>query len=323
MPIKLPNGLPAQPLLHAEGIAAADDPRSGRNADTPLRIALMNLMPRKTDAEIQIARLLGDTPYQVELSLFLPDDYHPKNTPREHITAHYHRWSEIRTCAFDGLIVTGAPVETLPFEQVTYWRQLTEVFDWARRHVQSSYYICWAAQAALYHFHHVPKHQLDQKRFGVYRHRVIEPTASLLDGFDRHVPVPVSRHTEVRHDDLPEDADISVLAASDEAGLCLLESEADRAVYMFNHLEYEADTLRNEYIRDLAAGKPVPMPKNYFPDDDPTAEPMNYWRSHARLLFRNWLADIDQAATRDRRLVSPHGTATAARPLPPLSCLPA
>lgn len=319
MPIKLPDGLPGQPLLHAEGIAAADDPVLGCNAERSIRVALLNLMPHKCDTEVQIARLLGDTPYRVELSLFVPDDYTSKNTPQEHIAAHYHRWSAIRNATFDGLIVTGAPIETLPFGEVTYWRQLTQVFDWARQHLHRSYYICWAAQAALYHFHGVPKHPLPEKHFGVYRHRVTDHSTPLLDGFDRHFPVPVSRHTEVRHADLPTHTDLSVLAESDEAGLCLLESEKDRAVYMFNHLEYDAETLRGEYRRDLAAGRSVPLPGNYFPDDDPTAEPVNYWRSHARLLFRNWLADIDRSMARDRRLGSTR-IAAATQPAPPLSC---
>ena len=184
MPIKLPDGLPGQPQLHAEGIAATNGTPRERAAEKSINIALLNLMPHKCDTEVQIARLLGDTPYRVALSLFVPDDYRSKNTPEEHITAHYHRWSEIRDATFDGLIVTGAPVETLPFQEVTYWRQLTQVFDWARRHVHRSYYICWAAQAALYHFHGVPKHELPEKRFGVYRHRVADHGTPLLDGFD-------------------------------------------------------------------------------------------------------------------------------------------
>ena len=184
---------------------------------------------------------------------------------------------------------------------MTYWRELTQVFDWARTHVRRSYYICWAAQAALHHFHGVPKHALAEKRFGVFRHRVTDRSAPLLDGFGRYFPVPVSRHSEVRPADLPTHTDLSVLAESDEAGLCLLESERDRAVYMFNHLEYDAETLQGEYQRDLAAGRPVPKPKNYFPDGDPAADPVNYWRSHARLLFRNWLADIDGSIARSKR----------------------
>ena len=301
MPIKLPQGLPAQSLLDAEGISATDRTAQDRAGEKTISVALLNLMPHKSDTEVQIARLLGDTPYRVELSLFVPDDYTSKNTPPEHIAAHYRRWSEIRYSTFDGLIVTGAPVETLPFEDVTYWRELTQVFDWARTHVRRSYYICWAAQAALHHFHGVPKHALAEKRFGVFGHRVTDRSSPLLDGFGRYFPVPVSRHSEVRSADLPTHTDLSVLAESDEAGLCLLESERDRAVYMFNHLEYDAETLQGEYQRDLAVGRSVPMPKNYFPDGDPAADPVNYWRSHARLLFRNWLADIDGSIARSKR----------------------
>lgn len=298
MSIKLPYGLPAARQLRDEGIEVLGSTDVSGSDARPLRIALVNLMPRKADAEVQLARLLGASPHAIELTLVIPDGYDPKTAPRAHIAAFYQRWSAVRNRDFDGLIVTGAPVEILPFESVSYWKQLTEIFDWAAARGCPGYYICWAAQAALYHYHGVPKHRLGEKMFGVYRHRVVKRDSALLRGFDADFKVPVSRHTEVRAADLPHDRGIEILAESDEAGLCLVADRSHDATCMFNHLEYDADTLAAEYRRDLEAGVPVPRPHDYFPDDDPARAPVDGWRPHGHLLLRNWL---DEVARRARR----------------------
>ena len=300
MPIALPNGLPARRVLQREGIEVIDgrasDDHHRRGARPALRVALLNLMPTKIATETQIARLLGSTPFRVDLTPFVPDSYVPKCTPARHIEAFYERWSAVRGRRFDGLIVTGAPVETLPFEEVSYWRELTEIFDWSRERVRRSCFICWGAQAALHHFHGVPKRALPRKAFGVFRHRVARPGAPLLRGFGASFVTPVSRHTEVRAADLPPGSGLDVLADSPEAGLCLVEDRPGGAVYMFNHLEYDAGTLRDEYLRDLKAGRPIQLPRHYFPGDDPARPPVNTWRPFAHLLFRNWITGIDRSA---------------------------
>src|SRR5262249_36066190 len=230
----------------------------------PLRIRLVNLMPNKVATETQIARLVGATPIPVALTLCVPDSYRSKTTPQSHISTFYSTWRQIRDERFDGLVVTGAPVETLPFEDVTYWRDLCAIFDWAKARVGSSLYICWAAQAALYRFRAVPKHPPPAKVFGVFRQRVVSSNSRLLSGFGGAFPVPVSRHAEVRGGDLPNRAGLTVLAESPDAGLCLVEDAANRAVCMFNHLEYDAGTLRDEFERDRRGGKPIALPRNYF-----------------------------------------------------------
>jgi len=288
----------------AEGITVADGDELHPRSDRPLRICLVNLMPNKIVTETQLCRLLGATSIPVDLVLCVPDSYRSKTTPARHIATFYWPWSLIRDQKFDGMVVTGAPVETLPFSDVTYWSDLRAIFDWARSRITSSLYICWAAQAALYHFHDVPKHALGAKMFGVFPHRAAVPASRLLRGFDEEFSVPVSRHTEVRAGDLPAEVGLRVLADSPEAGLCLVEDRPNRAVCMFNHLEYDAETLRDEFLRDRQAGKPISLPANYFPDDDPTRPVPNVWRSAAHLLFGNWLAEI-------RRMTRPATIATA------------
>ena len=298
MPIALPRGLPAWRTLVGEGldVCSADDlRRSGRR---PLRICFVNLMPTKIVTETQIARLLGATTIPVELVLCLPESYRAKTAPAEHIAAFYRRWTELRDEPFDGLVVTGAPVETLPFEAVDYWSELCAIFDWAHDRGIHGFHICWAAQAALHHVHGVPKHRLPEKMFGVFRHYVTCAETPLLRGFGVAFPVPVSRHTEVRVADLAADAGLTVLAASAEAGLCLIEDRARRAVLMFNHLEYDAGTLAEEFLRDRGAGKAIGIPHNYFPDDDPARPPVNGWRPYGRLLFANWLGEVHRTARR-------------------------
>jgi homoserine O-succinyltransferase len=276
----------------AEGI----DVRSGDELHRPLRICLVNLMPNKAVTETQIARLLGAASLPVELTLCVPDSYRSTKTPPAHIAAFYRSWSLIRDERLDGIVVTGAPVETLSFEDVTYWAELCAIFDWVASRNIAGFHICWAAQAALYHFHRVPKHRLAAKKFGVFPHRVTSARSPLLRGFGEEFPAPVSRHTEVRAADLPEQAGLDVLAASAEAGLCLVEDRANRAVCMFNHLEYDAGTLGEEFLRDRSAGKRIALPCNYFPDDDPARAPTNRWRPYAELLFANWLGELSRTA---------------------------
>ena len=298
MSLKLPEGLPAAKRLRDEGIEIFGAAEVSGSDTRPLRVALINLMPRKADTEVQIARLLGATAHAVELTLVIPDGYHPKTAPAAHIAAFYERWSAVRERDFDGLIVTGAPVETLPFEEITYWNQMTGIFDWAAARGCPAYYICWAAQAALHHYHGVPKQCLVEKMFGVYSHRVLERGSALLRGFGTDFPVPVSRYTEVRAADLPVGRGLDILADSADAGLCLIADRERRATYMFNHLEYDAGSLAAEYRRDLEAGMPIPLPHEYFPNDDPGRAPVNRWRTHGHLLMRNWL---DQIAGHARR----------------------
>jgi homoserine O-succinyltransferase/O-acetyltransferase len=294
MPIALPSGLPARQTLLAEGIEVLDRDQLRAWGRRPLRLCLVNLMPGKAATETQIARLLGATSIPVEVTLCLPEGYRSKSTPVEHL-ALYRPWASIREEPFHGLIVTGAPIEALPFEDVDYWPGLLAIFDWARTRAIASLYICWAAQAALHRFHGVPKHRLARKMFGVFRQRVTA-ASPLLRGFGAEFPVPVSRHTEVREADLPAAAGLTVLAGSAEAGLCLVEDRAGRAVYMFNHLEYDAGTLGEEFRRDRLAGRPVEIPRNYFPGDDPERAPANGWRPYGHLLFANWLGGICRTA---------------------------
>ena len=295
MSISLPAGLPARRTLLAEGIEVLDRDQLRAWGRRPLRVCLVNLMPNKPVTETQIARLLGATSIPVELTLCLPDGYRSRSTPAEHL-AHYRPWSSLRHEPFHALIVTGAPIEALPFQEVTYWPGLCAIFDWAQARAIAALYICWAAQAALYHRHGVPKHKLPRKMFGIFRQQVSNGGSPLLRGFSEEFPVPVSRHTEIRAADLPAEAGLTVLASSETAGLCLLGERDRRAVYMFNHLEYDAGTLRDEFLRDRQAGKPVDLPCGYFPNDDPERPPVNSWRPYGHLLFANWLGEIHRRA---------------------------
>jgi homoserine O-succinyltransferase len=296
MPIALPEGLPARRTLLAEGIDVLDGEELRCRGVHPLRLCLVNLMPNKAVTESQIARLLGGTSIPVELTLCLPNGYRSKSTPIDQM-ALYQPWASVRDEQFDALMMTGAPIELLCFEDVAYWSGLCAILDWARARAIGSFYICWAAQAALYRFHGVSKHPLPRKLSGVFRQRITSGRSPLLRGIGEAFPVPVSRHTEVRAADLPTEAGLTPLAASEDAGLCLVEDRANRAVYMFNHLEYDAETLRDEFFRDRRAGKPVDIPCNYFPDDDPRCAPVNVWRPYGRLLFANWLGEIYRAAS--------------------------
>lgn len=299
MPIKIPNDLPARAVLEQERVPVISETMALRQDIRPLQIALLNLMPEKIKTETQLLRVLGATPLQVEMTLLRPASHTPKNTPQEHLTAFYQTWEEVRDRRFDALIVTGAPVEHLPFTEVAYWEELTAILDWTRSHVFGTLSICWGAQAALHHFHGLPKHEVGSKRFGVFPHRVVRPFEPLVAGFDDTFLVPVSRYTEIRHADLSAAPDLDVLVESEESGLCLLQDVARRRVYMFNHLEYDAETLLAEYRRDRDAGRDTALPFNYFPHDDPAQAPRLTWRAHRHLLFGNWLNLIYQGTPYD------------------------
>lgn len=292
MPIVLPADLPAATTLRHDGIGVLERPDMTRRT---LQVALINLMPDRPTTETQFARLLGSAGLDVALTLVIPDSHDPKTTPAAHIDRFYRRWSEIAARPFDGLIVTGAPIEHLPFADVHYWTELRQIFDWARTRLRGSYYVCWAAQAALKHFYGVEKHALPEKAFGVFPQRVTVGGSALMRGLGEMFPTPVSRHTEVGFAEIPWRHGLLPLAASPRSGLCLAEDRPSRAVYMFNHLEYDADTLRREYERDRAAGLPIAPPVGYFPGDDPARAPVNTWRRAGETLIGNWLADLAMA----------------------------
>jgi homoserine O-succinyltransferase len=294
MPIRIPNDLPARHTLESEGVMVMTEATAARQDIRPLRIGLLNLMPNKIKTETQFARLIGATPLQVELTLVKITSHTPKNTPPEHMLAFYEDWEDVKHQKFDGFIVTGAPVELLDFEDVTYWDELARIFDWTQTNTHASFHICWGAQAALWHFHKVPKHALPAKRFGVYRHRNLRPSSPYLRGFSDDFSIPVSRWTENHRADIPASRGLEILMESDEAGLCLIDDKAHRALYMFNHIEYDTTSLSDEYWRDRTAGKPIALPANYFPKNDPQLPPENRWRSHAHLLFGNWINEVYQ-----------------------------
>ena len=297
MPIKVPDNLPAKATLENEGVLLITEQVAVRQDVRPLEIALLNLMPEKIKTETQISRLLGATPLQIELTLVTTSTYAPKNTSAEHMLAFYRPWDEVRERKFDGLIITGAPIETLPFQEVAYWSELTQILDWSQSHVQETFDICWAGQAALQHFYGVPKYELPEKMIGVFPYNVIGGSDGLLRGFNDEIAVPVSRHTEVRREDLPDEPGLSVFLDSDETGPCLIRDEARRHIYMFNHLEYDTTTLADEFHRDVAAGMEIKLPANYFPQDDPARPPVNKWRAHANVLISNWVNGLYQSTS--------------------------
>lgn len=299
MPIRIPDDLPARQTLEREGVMIMTEDTARRQDIRPLRIGLLNLMPNKIKTETQFARLIGATPLQMELTLVKITSHTPKNTPAEHMLAFYSDWEDIQSERFDGFITTGAPVELLDFEDVNYWDELQRIFDWTQTHVHSTMNICWGAQAALHHFHGVPKHTLPKKAFGVFRHRNLSPASPYLRGFSDDFSIPVSRWTENHRADLPKDKGLEVLMESDEAGLCLIDDPRHRNLYMFNHIEYDTNSLGDEYFRDAAAGKPIDLPANYFPKNDPKIPPENRWRSHAHLLFGNWINEVYQTTPYD------------------------
>jgi homoserine O-succinyltransferase/O-acetyltransferase len=289
MPIRVPDLLPARETLVREGVMVMDETAAIRQDIRPLQIGLLNLMPNKIRTETQIARLVGATPLQVELTLVRSGTHKAKNTPEEHLISFYQTWDEIRDRKFDGFIITGAPIETLPFEAVWYWNELQQIMDWTLSHVHSSFFICWGAMAATYHFHQVPKYTLDRKAFGVFRHRNLNPASPYLSGFSDDFSIPVSRWTEVRTADIQAVPGLEILMESDVTGPCLLSEKRGNRLYIFNHIEYDSSSLAEEYRRDVDAGIGIQLPQNYFPADNPQMPPQNRWRSHAHLLFGNWI----------------------------------
>ena len=299
MPIRIPDNLPARAILEHEGVSLMSEATANRQDIRPMRIGLLNLMPNKIKTETQFARLIGATPLQVELQLISTGSHTPKNTSQEHMLAFYQPWEEVREQYFDGFIITGAPVELLPFEQVNYWNELTEIYKWTQSHVHSTFNVCWAAQAALHHFHGVPKYALPDKALGIYSHRNLDKASPYLRGFSDNFTMPISRWTEVRRHDLPKTKKLQVLLESEEMGLCLIDDPANRQLLMFNHIEYDTESLGDEFRRDVAAHKPVKLPANYFPDNDPNQVPQNSWRAHAHLLFGNWINQVYQTTPFD------------------------
>ncbi len=299
MPIRIPNKLPARAMLEAEGVMVMDDTTAARQDIRPLHIGLLNLMPNKIRTEAQIARLVGATPLQVEMTLVRMTGHKSKNTDEDHLLSFYKKWTEIKDQKFDGFIITGAPIELLDFEDVTYWNELQEIFEWTRSHVQSTFNICWGAMAAAYHFHGIPKHELKEKAFGVYRHRNLNPSSPYLAGFSDDFSIPVSRWTEMRSKDIRQHEGLELLMESDVTGPCLVSEKEGKRLYIFNHIEYDSASLKEEYDRDIANGKEIDVPHNYYPADDPKMPPQNRWRSHAHLLFGNWINQIYQTTEFD------------------------
>ncbi len=289
MPIKIDNQLPARHSLELENIFVMPENRAMTQDIRPLHIIILNLMPTKIETETQILRLLSNTPLQVDVELLQVKSHVAKNVSQEHMLKFYKTFDDVKNRKFDGMIVTGAPVEMMPFEEVDYWEELCEIFDWAKTNVYSTYNICWGAQAALYYKYGVPKHMLDEKLFGVFKHRPLDLYHPLLRGFSDVYYVPHSRHTETRREDIAEVKDLQILSYSDEAGVHLISDMACRNFFCTGHSEYDSDTLAKEYFRDLKKGMNIKMPYNYFPDNDPRKTPPITWRGVGSLLFQNWL----------------------------------
>ena len=289
MPIKIPNSLPATETLLSENIFVITETRALTQDIRPLKIAILNLMPTKIATETQLARLLGNSPLQVELELVQMSTHESRNTPQEHMLAFYKTFDQIKDEKFDGMIITGAPVEHLEFEDVDYWKELCEIMEWSKTHVTSTFHICWAAQAALYYHYGIGKQPLEKKLFGVFPHYKEYKASMLMRGFDDVFMVPQSRHTTISRSDVLQVPQLKILASSKEGGIYAMATKLGRQIFITGHSEYDAETLKNEYLRDKAAGKPIEIPKNYFPDDDPEKEPVVSWRSHANLLYSNWL----------------------------------
>jgi homoserine O-succinyltransferase len=289
MPIRIPNELPATKTLTEENIFVMTETRAQTQDIRPLQILLLNLMPTKIDTETQLSRLLGNSPLQVELTLLHTKTHKSKNTSEEHLLTFYKTFDDVKDQKFDGLIITGAPVEQMPFEEVNYWQELCTIMEWSRTHVHSTLHICWGAQAGLYYHYGIDKVPLPEKISGVYPHRVDYKRSILFRGFDDVFMVPQSRHTTIRTEDVLAVPELKLLASSEETGVYAVATDGGRQVFVTGHSEYDADTLKNEYLRDLKAGLNPIIPKNYFPDNDPTKPPLVTWRSHANLLFCNWL----------------------------------
>ena len=289
MPLNIPKNLPAIEILKKEHIFVLDNLAALSQDIRPLRVVVLNLMPLKIITETDLVRLLSNSPLQIELSFMKIKSHTPKNTPVEHMQEFYKDFDSICNNYYDGMIITGAPVEQIAFEDVTYWEELKHIFNWSRTHVSSVFYICWAAQAALYHFYGIPKYDLPSKMFGVFKHNVIDPILPVFRGFDDEFYAPHSRHTEIRREDILKTPELKLLSESEDAGVYMVMSREGREFYITGHSEYSPDTLHTEYIRDLQKGLPISMPENYYCDNDSSKPPLVRWRGHANLLFNNWL----------------------------------
>lgn len=289
MPIKIPNDLPAVKTLNDENIFVMTETRAITQDIRPLKILLLNLMPKKIETETQLSRLLGNSPLQVDLTLMHTKSHQSKNTSAEHLFTFYQTFDDVKHLTFDGMIITGAPVENMPFEQVEYWKEICDIMEWTKTHVHSTFHICWGAQAGLYYHYGISKQPLDKKLFGVFEHTADYKRSILLRGFDDKFMVPHSRHTTVDRADIEAVPELKILSSSEEAGVYIVSSEGGKQFFITGHSEYDAETLKNEYVRDVKEGKPIEIPKNYFPEDDPEREPLVTWRSHANLLYSNWL----------------------------------
>ena len=309
MPVRIPTTLPARVILERENIFVMGHERAEQQDIRPLRVAILNLMPTKVQTETQLLRLLGNSALQVEITLLQTATYQPKNANSDHLIAHYKTWDKVRNEKFDGLVITGAPVEQMPFEEVDYWDELCAIMDWARTNVFSTLYICWGAQAGLYHRYGIQKYPLSQKMFGVFEHKVLARNEKLLRGFDDTFLAPHSRYTEVRLADVEKVDELKVLAASDDAGLYLATTRNGRHIFVTGHSEYDPLTLKGEYDRDVQQGLPIEVPRNYYPEDDPSQPPLVRWRGHANLLFANWLNyHVYQVTPYDLKHIPQHGT---------------
>lgn len=292
MPITIPSTLPAFDVLKEEGVMVMSQSHAAHQDIRPLKIALLNLMPKKIATETQFSRLIGATPLQIELTLVRMSEHRSKTTSEAHIGAFYEPFQAIKDRKFDGLIITGAPIEHLPYEEVTYWDEMREVMDWTQTNVHSTFGVCWGGMAMIYHFHGIDKHLLPHKAFGCFPQKNLKPNSPYLRGFSDNFVIPVSRWTEIDHADIEAAPDLEPLLGSDETGPCLVEDKPHRALYIFNHFEYDSDTLKHEYDRDVANGTPINVPMNYYPGDDPARPPENRWRSHGHLLYGNWISEI-------------------------------
>ncbi len=289
MPIKIPNDLPATKILTGENIFVMTETRAMTQDIRPLRIVLLNLMPKKIETETQLSRLIGNTPLQVELELITMKNHKSKNTPEEHLLSFYKTFDDIKGENFDGMIITGAPIELLDFEDVEYWQELCQIMEWSKQHVHSTLHICWGAQAALYYHYGIPKHALPEKLFGVYKHKMEVSNNILFRGFDDTFSVPHSRHTTVHREDIERIPCLEILASSKDAGIYAASTRSGDQIFIMGHAEYDPLTLQAEYLRDKAAGDEIHPPRNYYPDDDDTQEPIVTWRSCGNLLYSNWL----------------------------------
>ena len=300
MPIKIPANLPAHAVLSTEGVMVMDPSHADRQDIRQLRIALLNLMPLKIQTENQFARLIGATPLQIELTLLRMTSHQTKNTSSDHMEQFYKPFSAVRDEKFDGLIITGAPIEHLDFQDVTYWPEMVEVMNWTQSHVHATLGVCWGGMAMINYLHGVKKYELPQKAFGCFRHQNLEPSSPFLRGFSDDFVVHVSRWTEIKQDEISAVPGLKTLLGSSETGPCLVEDPAHRTLYLFNHFEYDSNTLKQEYDRDIANGTHINIPGHYYPRDDPSQTPLNRWRSHAHLLYGNWINEIYQTTPFDR-----------------------